>query len=53
MAKSGGKTTGAKAAKAAANVLRDGRRGSKSKAAAGSALSQVDKGKGKAKGKGI
>lgn len=50
MAKSGGKTTGPEAAKAASKVLRDGRTGDASKAAAGSALSQV-KPKGKGKGK--
>lgn len=38
--------TGPKAAKAASDVLRDGRTGGKSKTAAGSALSQTpDKGK--------
>jgi hypothetical protein len=48
MAKSGGKTTGATAAKAASKVLRDGRTSAASKTAAGSALSQV---KPKKKGK--
>lgn len=48
MAKSGGKTTGAKAATAASKVLRDGRTSATSKAAAASALAQVKpKGKGK------
>jgi hypothetical protein len=50
MAKSGGKTTGTGAAKAASKVLRDGRTGDDSKTAAGSALSQA-KPKGKGKGK--
>ena len=39
------KTTGPKAAKAASSVMRDGRTSKKSKTAAGSALSQVAKGK--------
>ena len=44
--------TGPKAAKAASNVLNDGRTGKDSKTAAGSALSQApDKGKGKGKSK--
>ena len=48
MAKSGGKTTGTAAAKAASKVLQDGRTGKASKTAAGPALSQVKpKGKGK------
>ena len=37
----GGRRTGAKAAKAASKVLRDGRFGKSSKTAAGSALSQA------------
>lgn len=41
------KTTGDKAAKAASDVLQDGRTGKKSKTAAGSALSQKVKKKGK------
>ncbi len=39
------KTTGAKAASAASKTLRDGRTGTDSKSAAGSALSQVNKGR--------
>lgn len=39
------KTTSPRAAKAASAVLKDGRTGEKSKAAAGSALSQTEKGK--------
>jgi hypothetical protein len=42
------KKTSAKAAKAASKVLQDGRTGKKSKTAAGSALSQTEKGKTKA-----
>jgi hypothetical protein len=41
MAKSGGRKTSPNAARAASNVLRDGRTSSNSKTAAGSALSQV------------
>lgn len=41
----GKKVTGKKAASAASDVLRDGRTGSKSKTAAGSALAQREKGK--------
>lgn len=48
MAKSGGKTTGPKAATAASKVLRDDRTGPASKTAAASALAQV---KPKRKGK--
>lgn len=54
MAKGSDKSTGTKAAKAASNVLRDGRTAEKSKTAAGSALSQVkpkDKSVGKKKEK--
>jgi hypothetical protein len=43
------KKTGPKAAKAASKVLRDKRTSNSSKAAAGSALSQVEKGRRKAK----
>lgn len=53
MAKDGGKkTTGEKAGKAASDVLRDDRTAKKSKTAAGSALSQVEREKEKPKGKG-
>ena len=41
------KKTGDKAAKSASKVMRDDRTGSDSKTAAGSALSQKEKGKGK------
>jgi len=43
------KKTSKKAASAASDVLKDGRTGSKSKTAAGSALSQREGGKGKKK----
>lgn len=50
MAKSGGRKTSPRAARAASSVLRDGRTSKKSKTAAGSALSQAaPKGRGKSK----